>query len=440
MRVAFIRSVILAALLALPAAHAADDLMTVYREAVRSDPVLRQAEAARAATAERLPQARSALLPSLSASGSYNWTETDDNDWTGSSLGLQASQPIFRYSALVLQRQARALVSQADLELEAARQELILRVAERYFAVLAAESSVRLAEAELTAIERQLEQAEQRLEVGLIPITDVEEARARRDLARSGLIVAENDRASALEALRELTGREHVAVRPLPSDIPLWRPDPADPAYWREAAEAGNPRLQALRRATEASRHQINVQRGDRYPSVDLTASASRDDSSRTGRDPITGAAVSSSATDTFRVGVQVQVPLFQGGRLSSQVREAEYRHTEIFERLQEVTRNIQQGVHDAYRGVESSRLQVRALEQALRSTQRALNAVEAGFRAGTRTTVDVLDAQREYFRAEAEYASAIYNHVLSTLQLRQLAGDVDVEDLERINAMLESA
>lgn len=430
MRAAIFLPLALAAALTLPA-HAADDLMTIYRDALRSDPVLRQAQAARDAVQELRPQARSVLLPNISASAGYNWTARDGEDWDGTTYGLQLTQPIFRYSALVQLRQVDALASQADIEFAAAQQELILRVADRYFAVLDAESTLRLAEAEVAAIERQLQQAEQRFEVGLIAVTDVEEARARRDLARASLIAAQNQRESALEALRELTGREHQAVRNLPADIPLRQPDPADPQHWLDTAKAGNPRLQAIRRATEAAQYNVDVRRAERYPNLSLTASAMRSDTAQPGGPAVSG------AVDTYTVGIQLQVPLYLGGRLSSQVREAQYRYTEAFEALQATHRNVLRAAADGYRSVESSLLRVRALQQALSSTQRALESVEAGFRAGTRTTVDVLNAQRERFRAEAEYAQATYDHLLSHLRLRQVAGLLDEDDLEAINALL---
>ena len=424
------RAILLAGLLAVAVspARAADDLLSIYQTAVRADPLLRQAQAAREATAELRPQARSALLPSISLSASHLRNEDFD---ASSRYGVQLAQPLFRYSSLVLQRQVEAQVGQAELEYVAAEQELMLRVAQAYFNVLAAGNAVHLARAELSAIERQLEQAEQRFEVGLIAVTDVEEARARRDLARAAQIDAGNRRASALEALRELSGREHSAVRPLRRQIPLQQPDPADVISWQQTAQSGNPRLIAARRASEASLHNVDIRRGERYPTLDLTASAGRSD--------IGGATTQAGVSDNLSVGVQLTAPLYRGGRLDSQVRQAQHLHTLELERLQALHRSVQRNTADAYRGVESSILRVQALEQALSSTQRALEAVEAGFAAGTRTTVDVLNAQRERFRAEGEHNAATYEYLLNTLRLRLAAGLLEEEDLVAINELLTS-
>jgi len=439
--------VLVAALLAPLPALAVDDLMTIYREARESDPQLRQALGELETVRERLPQARAGLLPELSAfgtvdrerseprgSGSSNFDTSYD---TTSALGLELSQPVFRYDNFLRVREADLQVAQAQARVNSAEQELMTRVAERYFEALAAFDGVAFARAELRAIERQLEQAEQRFEVGMAPITDVEEARARRDLSRANLLQAEDALENALEGLRELTGRSHRELALLDEDVALESPDPEDSAAWAQRAEERNWDILAFRHGSEAAMENIGVQRAGHLPTVDLVGNVQRvDQGSRTAD---TGVPGGPEEFDQASIGLRLNVPLYRGGATRSQVREAQSQYTVSLEELEETRRAVGRGTTDAYRGVISAIARVGAFDQAITSTQRALEAVEAGFEVGTRTVVELLDAQQDRLGAEQDFRQASYDYLLHTVRLKRFAGSLSDADLQAINDWLDA-
>ncbi|PWG64894.1 TolC family outer membrane protein [Sediminicurvatus halobius] len=426
-------------------ALAQDDLLGIYRLARESDPVFQQAIADRRAREEALPQARSALRPDVEATGGYDWVDSESDPTAGTafegsnddtyqelSYGVQLNQPLFRYSAARSVEQADASVEQAQADFAFAEQELVLRVAERYFAVLDARERVEASRANLEAIERQLEQARERFEVGVVARTDVEEAQAQFDLASAELLQAEDDLQTEREQLRELTDRPPEALAQVREGVRLDRPQPDDPDAWRRRAEEQNWQLTSARRAAEAAMVGIDVERGGHYPTVDLVAAYQGGEQfDRNGRD---------ISSDELRLGVQLTVPLYQGGEVSSRVREAQFRYTEARELLEETRRTVRRNAADAYRGVVTALQRVRALDQARTSTRAALDATEAGFEVGTRTIVDVLNAQREVFNAERDYQQARHAYLLNTLRLQQAAGLLAEDDIIRINRLLEAS
>lgn len=430
-------------LLAAASAQAEDDLLAVYRQALKNDPIIAQSRAELSATETLRAQARAVLLPQVGGAASYERTSqdfdgpgsaNDDSEtYPTSSIGLQLTQPLFRYAGLPLRRQANAQIASAEAQLAAAEQELVVRTADTYFGVLAAQDGLAVARANLAAIRRQLEQAEQRFEVGLIAVTDVEEARARLDLAQAQVIAAEAALASELGALEELTGQpaEGWELARLRDQIPLERPEPTDPTPWKQKAEEQNWSLQAARYLAEVAMHQVAVQRADHYPTVDLQAEYGRVNQ---------GGGRLEGNTDSTAIGLSVNVPIYQGGLVGAQVKEAQYRYTAAREQLEQNRRAVLRLAGDAYRGVLSSIQQVQALAQALVSTQAALEATQAGFEVGTRTVVDVLNAEQLKFSAERDYQQARYDYLLNTLRLKQAAGTLAPEDLATINGWLLEA
>lgn len=424
------------------------NLVEVYQQAKESDPLLKQAEAQYQAAQEARPQARAGLLPQLSGSAGYTWTDEDteydrvvpdsEQDYTTLQYGLELRQPLFRWSTYKRLDQADASVARAAANFAAAEQDLMIRVSERYFAVLSAEYQLKVAKSRETAIERQLEQARQRFEVGLIARTAVEEAKARYDLARADVIAAENQVASSRQALRELTGQTMGELANIIEDIPLDRPEPNSAEAWSDKAREQNWQLTAARRGAEAAMANIGVQRGGHYPTLDLVGSYGVNQRSD-GQFTTGSGTVDTGTVETTRaqVGVQLNVPIFSGGATSSQVRQAQYEYTGAREQLEEVNRSVQRRTADAFRGVESSILRAEALEQALISTRSALEAVQAGYEVGTRTIVDVLDAQNARFQAERDYQQALYDYLLNTLRLKLAAGTLSPEDLRAVNQQL---
>jgi len=434
-------------------AHSAS-LLEIYQRALQGDPQIHEAEARRLAALEAKPQARSAYLPQLSAGGSYAMSETSGPrsffDDTGErrivdadiendvfSWDVTLRQSLFRWDHVVGLRQADKTVARAEAVREAAQQDLIIRVAQRYFDVLAAEDRLTSIHADRTAIARQLEQAKQRFEVGLIAITDVQESQAAYDNAVANEIAAKRSLATAREYLREITG-EYVSELSAPAEnFPLIAPDPSDEASWVDMALTQNLTLLASRIDEQLARDQIALRRTGRYPTLDLVASTSEDKSDQTTTTAL-GTSIDSLTNPRDSITLQLSVPIFTGGGTSSRVREAVYLHRAAREQLQRVTRETERQARDAYLGFLSERSRVKALEQAVASSRTALQATEAGFEVGTRTIVDVLNSQFTLYQAVTNYYQSRYDYVLNALRLKQAAGNLAVQDLERIDQYLE--
>jgi len=432
----------------------AASLLEVYQQALQSDPLIHEAESRRLAAQEAAPQARGLLLPQVAASGS--WTDGNvsgtsveadvsgefapipfESDFEDKEWNISLRQTLFRWDQVVNLRQANKVVAHADLIYEAAQQDLMLRVVERYFEVLAAEDRLTSIHADREAIARQLEQAKQRFEVGLIAITDVQESQAAFDQSVAAEIGAERELATARELLRELTG-EHVAELSAPEeDFPLPAPAPAQQDVWIDLAMEQNLDLLASRLDEQIARDEIAFRRSGHYPTVDVVAtrSGSDSDSERSvNNGPFLPA---DSSIDDDRIGIEVIVPLFSGGRTSSAVREAVYLHRASREQLQRVARETERATRDAYLGVLSEISRVKALEQAVASSRTALQATQAGFDVGTRTIVDVLTSQRGLYQAITNYYQSRYVYINNVLRLKRAAGTLQVQDLEQIDRWL---
>lgn len=453
------RPTLLALALAIAASPAsATDLIAVYELARRSDPQLQVAEAQRLAQREAVPQARAALLPNIGGSATLTDTDRDTEsfqafpqpdgtvrfgpvagnlDTRGRQYSLSLQQSIYDHRNYTRLAGARAQVSQADADYEAALNALFLRVAQAYFDVLTAQANLEAAEAQEKALVRQLEQAEQRFEVGLTAITDVQEARASADAARAGAILARNALDDAYEALAELTGTPVADVDRLRDDIPLVAPEPADPEAWVRVALEQSPAVAARRHALEAAEAGIRTAKAGHLPSLGAQLSWSKGatwgvQSFATNQVP------ARSANEGPVVSLVLNVPLFQGGLVQSQVRQAVAQRDAAEGALEQATRATTRQVRNAYRAVEAGMSEVAARRQALVSAKSALEATEAGFEVGTRTIVDVLLSQQQYFAAQREFARARHNFILAGLGLKQAAGVISIADLEGVNALLE--
>ena len=401
----------------------AENLLEVFESALESDPEFLAAGADNRAAQEIRPQARAGLLPGASLSFTTQWNDRQRlPDTRSDNLTLNVEQPIWRRDRRIAVDQADSRIARADALYAAARQDLMVRVAERYFGVLEAEDELGFARATLEAFEQQLAQSRQRFEVGLIPITDVEEAKAGFDLSRAQLIAAENALDIAREALRETTGEYRETLAPL-TEMPLVTPKPEDIDEWTGIALDRNPRLLAARHDTETARREIQRIQAGHSPTLDAVGSIGLNDSG------------SSPAGETRRanVGLRLSLPLYSGGSILSRTRESRHRYRRTLDVLERERRRAQRETRDAYLGVESGISRVRALEQAVRSNRAAAEAVEAGFQVGTRTSVDVLDAQRELFRALRDLAEARYGYVLDVLRLKRAAGALSEDDLRLI-------
>jgi len=448
---------LLACLMGTASVAQAADLAEVYQRALQNDPLIREAEATRLATGESKPQARSVLLPQLSAGADYEWAKADgssrqlitvppnppdylpvpfESDGDTTSWNVTLRQSVFQWENWVALKRADREVAQAEIDYQAAQQDLILRTAERYFNVLAAKDTLSAAEATYEALGRQLEQAEKRFEVGLIAITDVQDSKAAYDSATAAVIQAKRNLATQQEFLRELTGEAFDVLSRPGENLPLSPPDPADEEQWVDLAMDQNLRLGSSRLAAEITRDDISFQRGGHYPSLDLVLR--RGNRTTDGTASFAGQeSPDDSDVDDTSVTLQFTLPIYSGGATSSRVRQAEYRHRAARERLERTARETERETRDAYLGVMSEMSRVKALQQAVESARVALQATEAGYEVGTRTTVDVLDARRRLFEAETNYARSRYDYLINVLRLKLAAGVLEPTEVASVNATL---
>lgn len=457
------------ALLASPQAQAVS-LLDAYRDAQRSDPTLREAAANRLATLEARPQARAALLPQIEGTGSYEYQDRSGTQNFTQQLEsgqvvtltagfqqdveplrqwqLRLTQTLFRWDQWVALRQADKELARAEAEYRAAEQDLMARVAQRYFDILGARATLLASEAAKEAIGRQLEQAEKRFEVGLSAITDVQEAQASYDSATATVIEAKRSLATAREFLREITGEYYQDLADAGPDTPLIPPEPADVDEWVHTALTRNLSLEAARLAADISRDGIAASRSGHYPSLDLFVARANSDTTALRQDrpqPLPGEpepepqpflpADSNFWQDSY--GIQVRVPIYSGGAVASRVREATYLHQGSQHQLERVARQTERQTRDSFLSVNSEISRVQALAQAVESSQTALRATEAGFEVGTRTTVDVLQSRRMLFEAQRDYANSRYTYVVNALLLKQAAGTLREADIEEVDGWL---
>jgi len=424
-------------LLACSTGHAADNLLDVYRQARLTDPALKAADASRRAVQETKPQSLALLLPNIQATGNVDRLRLKQRDSGGvTSYGtnkvysVSLVQTLFNQSQFIQFVQTNSRIAKAEADYGAAEQDLIVRTAEAYFNVLAAMDDLELARANKKAAERQLDQATQRFEVGLIPITDAQESEARYDLAISTEIQAESSLESARDELREVTGVSYRELFRVREDLELVRPDPEVPEEWVKTAMDQNLSVLAAKAAVETAHQEIKRQRAGHLPTLDAEVSwAYRDQDQFLSAFPL--------KRNDSSIGVQLNVPIYEGGLISSQTREARYRYDEALELMDQQRRVTERETRDAFRGVIFSISQVKALAQAVVSTKTAYQAAEAGFEVGTRTSVDVLDAERERLRANGEYLRSRYDYLLNTLRLKRAVGTLSVADVEHVNGVL---
>jgi len=425
------------------------DLVGVHDLAVKNDPQLQAAAYRRDATGENERQAWSNLLPSLTGDATMNrgdgevsvaGTVVSESDIDNESYGLSLRQSLYAQSNYENLDIARGQVSQAEALYSLAYQDFLVRVAGGYFGVLTAQDGVIFAEAEERALQRQFEQAEQRFEVGLTAVTDVHEARAGYDNARARAIVSRNNLADAKEALYELTGQYFDDIDPLQEVLPLVKPLPENPAEWVDIAMQYNPAVTAARMDVEIADSTVKLQRSGHYPTLDLVGRYNNftnnnytltDDF----QNPIATAEITS---EDMRIGLQLSVPIYQGGVVSSRTRQARHLLNAVNEDLDQQQRVVVRATNNAYRAVIAGIEQVGAFGQAMISAESALEATQAGFEVGTRTIVDVLIAQQRYFQAQRDNSLARHTYVVDHLRLKAAAGVLEEADLQKINEILE--
>ena len=418
------------------------DLLTIFNLAEQVDPTYREVQAAALAANEGIPQARADLwLPDLRLTAGAARVEqdivTDSAFGAGGGVAfsthqyrIQLTQPVYHHDRIIRYRQAGKEAQQAQYELDSARQDLMVRAAEKYFDALAAMDTLDFARAEKESLLQQLEQARQRFEVGLIAITDVQEAKAGYDLATASEIQAENQLDNTIEALREITKVHHTDLAPLGKSVSLTVPEPADIDAWTETSLQQNLELAAAQIALDIASEEIQAQDAGHLPTLDIVGGHGFNKS---------GGRFGSTELTQGDVGIELNLPLYQGGRVISSTREAEHRYEEALEKLEKKRRSVYRQTREAFLGITAQISSVKAFEQAVVSSETAVESTRAGFEVGTRTGVDVVTAERGLFLARRDYARARYDYILDVLRLKQAAGTIEPADVAVANGWLES-
>lgn len=427
--------------LGLAVSATAEDLIQIYDLAVQSDPILKEQEQSLYATREVKPQARALLLPSfgVSADADYNSDKTSSkNALTGirssrndryNSQGIQASitQNIYNRADWIKLDQSDDTIAQAEAEYRDSQIELMVRTTTAYFDVLRAADAVGVQEALQRANERQLEQSKQRFDVGLVAITDVNESQAAYDRSRADVITAKNTLNNQWEALRKIIGPVNIPLARLGERLPLSPPSPNDIDVWADTALKNNYSVIAAIEASRASKKQIEIERSGHFPTFDLEAGYRLD---RTD-------ANFGTDLDSGFVALNMNLPLYQGGAVLSRTRQAGYNFRAAQDRLDQARREVLNQVKDAFRGILSSISDVQARQAAIVSARSALESTQAGLEVGTRTQVDVLNAQQRLFQSEFDYLDSRYNYIINGVFLHQATSTLTRDVLVKGNAWL---
>lgn len=403
----------------------AQDLQQIYQLALQNDPTALKAEAQFRATQEKIEQARSVLLPQIAANASYTdqSSETDDltTDTTTTRVSLDLNMQLYHHNSWLALETSKKTAHQSDINYQFVKQQLVTRVTESYFNVLAAYDGLEFAQAEKKSIERQLEQTKQRFSVGLTAITDVHEAQAQYDNSVAEEIKAQNDVYQSEEALREITGAYPRDLSVLNTDrfTPVM-PMPSGANEWQKLAEAKNLRLISQKISMDIAKENIDIASSGHLPTLSLTGSI--------------GTSEQDLETDNTSIGIQLSVPIYSGGNTSSQVRAAQQNYVAASQDMQLSYRGIIRESRNSYNNVVATISGVKAFEQSVISAESALKATEAGFEVGTRTIVDVLESTRNLFNAKRNLSSTRYQYVINMLRLKEASGTISEEDVASIN------
>ncbi|MGH8671316.1 MAG: TolC family outer membrane protein [Burkholderiales bacterium] len=420
-----------------------ESLLQLYQEARERDAQYRSAQAAYLAGVEKLPQGRALLLPSvaLTANTGFNRVQNDFESgffpgqktrFNAYSYTLSLTQPLFRVQNVAQFLRSRSEATQAETRFAIAQQDLVLRVAQSYFDVLFAEDSLAFAVAQKTSIAEQLEQAKRNFEVGTATITDTHEAQARFDLATADEIAAQNDLEIKRRAMQRIIGRGTTALAGLGAGFTPHLPEPSDMEQWVDRSLQQNLQVKTEEAVFEAARHEVTRTRADNLPTVDIVASYEESNSN----DSAFG--TGGNNQETGSVGLEFNLPLFEGGAAFSRVREALANRDKAQDDLENARRSVTLDTRQSYLNVTNGVSRIRALEAALASSQSSLESTKLSFEVGVRTFIDVLDAQRQLYSAKRDLSRARYDYILDRLRLQEAAGTLGEEHVLQTDSWLE--
>lgn len=422
---------------ALPVSAA--DLLQVYREALVNDAQYAAARATAEAGREKTPQGLAGLLPTVAATANTVWNENSykpssgasfDRNYNSNGYNLNLTQPLFRWQNFVQYGQAKLQVVQAEANFAQAAQDLILRVAQAYLDVLYAQENLKAVRANKQAIAQQLEQAKKNFEVGTATITDAHEAQSRFDLASAQEIAAESDLEIKRHTLRVIVGKDSGELNSLKADATLNPPQPASMDKWVDAAEKNSFVVQAQEAGLEVAEKEVERNRAGHYPTLDAVANYGRSNS-------ILSPTIAGTMESTPRnVGLQVNIPIFQGGMVNSKTREAVANRDAARANLDSAKRTAALNARQSFLGVVNGLAQVRALEAGLLSSKSALESNKLGYEVGIRINIDVLNAENQVYTTRRDLAKARFDTLLAQLKLKAAVGTLSVDDLEQINPL----
>jgi outer membrane protein len=420
----------------------AADLIAVYREATLQDAAYAAAKAQYIGAQERLPQGRALLLPNVNFGAGTNYNDVDveyknstfasgRRDFYDYNYGVTVTQPIYRSQNMAIYEQSKIQVRQAQTQLNIAAQDLITRVAQAYFDVLLARANLRTISSQKVAVAEQLEQAKRNFVVGTATITDSREAQARYDLVVAQELGAQNDVEVSNRALEQIVGRPVGEISGLITPVTLNAPQPAEMNAWVEQAYQSSLQIALAQQSLELAARDVERARAGHRPTLDAVGSLTQNyaDSSVQGI---------GSDVRALVIGVQLNVPLYEGGAVSSRVREAVANQERTRQDLENARRSAALQTRQAYLGVTTGLGQVKALQQAVASTQLQLESTKLGQEVGVRTAVDVLNAEQQLSIARRDLAQALYNTILNQLRLKAAVGKLAEADLADINALLK--
>lgn len=431
----------------------AADLLDVYKQALANDSTFASARASLAAGRERVPQGRSLLLPTVGINGSVVKNDTDVSPWNEGQIGtlpngspsvisgsgvnlrtneytLSLAQPLFRWANWQAYQQSKLQQAISEAQFAQAQQDLITRVAQAYFDVLAAQDTLESTRAQKTATTEQLASAKRNFEVGTQTITDTHEAQAAYDLVVAQEFAAVNDLEVRRTALQAIIGAAPAALAPLKPGVALASPEPAVIDPWVSSAESQNYGVVASQLALESAKREIERNRAGHYPTLDLVANSSRRN--------VNGQTSSSGTTQNNAIGVQFNIPIFNGYGVTSRVRESIALEERARNDLETTRRNAAQVARQAFLGVNSGLAQVKALEAAEVSSTSALESNKLGYQVGVRINIDVLNAQRQLYSTRRDLSRARYDTIVNGLRLKAAAGSLREDDLVPVNNLLQ--
>jgi len=432
--------------LAFAGVAAAADFLETYRLAKQNDAAFASARASLEAGLEKLPQGRALLLPVINASGNTTWNDAENRDQNQGQVGgaqfnsngwnVTLTQPLFRWQNLVQYQQSQYQVLQAEAQFGQATQDLIVRVAQAYFDVLAAQDNLEFTKSNKISIAEQLAQAKRNFEVGTATITDTNEAQARFDLSVAQEIAGVNALEVAQRALQQIIGQFPDALTPLKTTLVIDAPQPNVMEEWAKSARGNNFVVRGNDAVMEIASREVERQRAGHYPTLDVVAAATEN----TNQNIASVTAINQGQRSTIAqntIGLQLNVPIYAGGSVMSRTREAVGLKEKARQDLETSRRAAEFNARQSFLNVTNGMAQVRALEQALRSSNVSLQSNRVGYEVGVRINIDVLNAQQQVFQTERDLARARYDTILNGLRLKSAAGSLTESDVEAVNRLL---